>query len=612
MRRDLNKAMDRRIISDRRLEALLGNIGAHPYLLAAFACFGLTAFGYDSQKFINGFTVYFALALIVGRFFLKLLKGLNDSSKNSAAVWMSFWGKSLIAFAAAVYFVNTERKAQFVCFAGIALTLILYIVLLNNDRKFYDKIKCLVLAAAGFVLRFSYVLETDIYTRQNDVWLFGGEGGHAGYIEYICNHRALPDFDPTTLWQYYHPPLHHIICAVWLKFCSMFGIEYYMACEALQSLSMFYICAVLITLYRLLRLFGLKGKALTVPFGIASAYPYLAMMSGAINNDPLMLCFLMGALYCAVRWYREQTAKNIVKLALCIGLGMMTKLSVGLIAPAVAAVFIIALIKEALNKSDPPRSDAEAHAAEADAHRLGRRILKNKKRILNRLGQLCLFGAVCCPLGLWWSVRNLIRFNVKPTYIPMLSETDGQYIGEIPLIKRFTDFSLSQFESVFEQWGGESYKEYNPTVALLKNSMFGEGINESHFPEQALIIPRLLFWTAAILAAFSFVIMLVMLFKKTEGASFAEKLLLTASHLTILVNYYIFCARYKFICTMNFRYIVPCMLIGLINIGLFMQTCQKTEKAKAGELALKILGFLSSAFIALAYAAVFFVIASNG
>lgn len=580
LRRDLNKAMDRRIISDRKLDALLRNIGAHPYLLAAFVCFGLTAFGYDSQKFINGFTVYFVLALVAGRFFLKLLRGLNDRSKNSAAVWMGFWGKFLIAFAAAEYFVKTEDKAQFVCFAGIVFTLILYILLLNNDRKYYDKIKCLALAAAGFVLRFSYVLESDIYTRQNDVWLFGGEGGHAGYIEYIYNHHALPDFDPTTLWQYYHPPLHHIICAVWLKFCSMFGIEYYMACEALQSLSMFYICVVLITLYKILRLFGLKGKALTIPFGIASVYPYLVMMSGAINNDPLMLCFLMGALYCTVRWYREQTAKNIVKIALCIGLGMMTKLSVGLIAPAVAVVFIVVLIK-------------------------------NRKNILNRLGQLCLFGAVCCPLGLWWSIRNLIRFKVKPTYIPMLSETDGQYIGEVPLVKRFTDFSLSQFKSVFEQWGGESYKEYNPTVAMLKNSMFGEGINESHFPEQALIIPRLLFWAAAILAAFSFVIMLVMLFRKTEGASFAEKFLLTASHLTILGNYYIFCARYKFICTMNFRYIVPCMLIGLINIGVFTQLCQKTEKAKAGELALKIISFLSSAFIALAYATMFLVIASN-
>lgn len=167
-------------------------------------------------------------------------------------------------------------------------------------KKFHDRVTCLALAGAGFVLRYSYVFMSDIYTRQNDVWYFGGEGGHAGYIEYIYNNNALPNFDPTTLWQYYHPPLHHIICAVWLKFCASIGIEYYMACEAIQALTLFYVCAVTITVYKILRLFDLKGKALTIPFGMCCMYPYFVLMSGGINNDPLMLCFTVGAIYCVL------------------------------------------------------------------------------------------------------------------------------------------------------------------------------------------------------------------------------------------------------------------------------------------------------------------------
>lgn len=114
-------------------------------------------------------------------------------------------------------------------------------------------------------------------------------------------------------------------------------------------------------------------------------------------------------------WYREQTAKNIVKAALCIGLGMMTKISVGLIAPAVAILFFMALVQ-------------------------------NRKNIANRLGQMCLFGVICCPLGLWWSVRNYLRFGVKPNYVPSLSNADVQYIGDLTAKHRLTDFSFSQIK----------------------------------------------------------------------------------------------------------------------------------------------------------------------
>ena len=332
----LRKDMNRRAISDRRLEANFRTLSRHPYIVAAFICLALTGFGSYSYKFLNGVIVC-GVFMIIELFYLRrFLKQLDDSGKHTAGSVLTFAGKTLLTLAAVNYFVHAQYKAAFICFAGLCVVLVMYVALLNNDKKFHDRVTCLALAGAGFVLRYSYVFMSDIYTRQNDVWYFGGEGGHAGYIEYIYNNNALPNFDPTTLWQYYHPPLHHIICAVWLKFCTSVGIEYYMACEAIQALTLFYVCAVTITVYKILRLFDLKGKALTIPFGMCCMYPYLVLMSGGINNDPLMLCFTVGALFCVLKWYREQTAKNIVKAALCIGLGMMTKISVGLIAPAVA------------------------------------------------------------------------------------------------------------------------------------------------------------------------------------------------------------------------------------------------------------------------------------
>lgn len=345
-------------------------------------------------------------------------------------------------------------------------------------------------------------------------------------------------------------------------------------------MTLFYVCAVTITVYKILRLFDLKGKALTIPFGMCCMYPYLVLMSGGINNDPLMLCFTVGAIYCVLKWYREQTAKNIVKAALCIGLGMMTKISVGLIAPAVAILFFVALVQ-------------------------------NRKNMANRLGQMCLFGVICCPLGLWWSVRNYLRFGVKPNYVPSLSNADVQYIGDLTAKHRLTDFSFSQIKIVFEQWGGESYKEYNPTIAMLKNSIFGEGINETFFPENAMLVPYALFWIALVLAVIAFIAMLIVLFVKTDNARFTEKLMLTVVYATILGNYYNFCIRYPFICTMNFRYIIPCMLIGLINIGLFTDLCNRSEKAPCKAI-VSTMSYLSSAFIVLSYITYFFVASTNG
>ena len=140
---------------------------------------------------------------------------------------------------------------------------------------------------------------------------------------------------------------------------------------------------------------------------------------------------------------------------------------------------------------------------------------------------MCLFGVICCPLGLWWSVRNYLRFGVKPNYVPSLSNADVQYIGDLTAKHRLTDFSFSQFKIVFEQWGGESYKEYNPTIAMLKNSLFGEGINETFFPENARLVPYALFWIALVLAVIAFIAMLIVLFVKTDNARFTEKLMLT-------------------------------------------------------------------------------------
>ena len=102
---------------------------------------------------------------------------------------------------------------------------------------------------------------------------------------------------------------------------------------------------IIISAYKIFRYFGLKGKALYIPLAVVSFHPAFIIFSGSINNDVLSAAFMMGAFLCALNWYREQSMKNILKTALCTGLGMMTKLTAALVAPPVAVIFAVVFFK---------------------------------------------------------------------------------------------------------------------------------------------------------------------------------------------------------------------------------------------------------------------------
>ena len=243
-----------------------------------------------------------------------------------------------------------------------------------------------------------------------------------------------------------------MISALWLWLSEhVFGISNAAAQESLQTLSLFYAMAIVITAYRILRHFRLEGMALYVPLAVVAFHPSFILFSGSINNDALSVVFILGAVLWTLKWYEKQTWEGIVKIALCIGLGMMTKLSAAMVAIPVAAVFLVVL---------------------------ARQLRQRNWRILGQLGG---FAVICFPLGLWYPVRNLVRFGVPLTYVQEMPENSVQYLGEQLFLSRILDFSPHQVASVFEQWvqrTGGSYNEYNPLIALLKNAMFGEYINE--------------------------------------------------------------------------------------------------------------------------------------
>ena len=68
-----------------------------------------------------------------------------------------------------------------------------------------------VILAAGCLLRLFYVLFSTIYDRQYDIGMIDLDaghtvtGGHLAYIQYLYENWKLPDFDPTSVYQFNHP-----------------------------------------------------------------------------------------------------------------------------------------------------------------------------------------------------------------------------------------------------------------------------------------------------------------------------------------------------------------------------------------------------------------------
>ena len=432
--------------------------------------------------------------------------------------------------------VLTQISANAISVATLCILTILVFVFYTNECLDFRAVTFL-LFFVGIALRLQYILYTGCTERQHDVEVFGCGFGHSGYIEYLYNEFKLPDFDVREVWQFYHPPLHHLISAAFLKLCNLFCINYNLSLECLQVLTFFYSTISMLIIYRILKESGVKGKALIFVFSIIVFHPTFIIFAGSINNDILSITFQLGAILYTIRWIKEKSVFNIVAIALCIGLGMMTKLSAWMVAPAVAAVFLVSLIKD----------------------------LKEKRCSLSfYLKQYSVFAVVCIPLGLWWSVRNYLLHSVPPNYIPFLEHDNPQYIGDIPVINRLFDFGAHQFKSVYDMWG-KPYFEYNPTIGLLKTAMFGESINDTAYPT-ITGFGTMLFWVGTILAVLGFVFMCYYFISRKYKKDLTD-LLMLAVFVVNFVMYYYFCIAFPFTCTQNIRYATPLIVIGSVYIG---------------------------------------------
>lgn len=533
------------------VEKLLDCIIKHPYIVIASLCLISSLFAYGENLSSKIFVLPAILLSVIG-FFSSYFIVKNDKSLKSfrSDIFALLFIISIIVSNIISYFVFTADKFAFALLTTGFVVCFFVLAYLSLSDLLNNKNFILILFAMGFLLRLAYVIYTDVRTRQHDVGVFDGETGHAGYIMYFYKNHALPDFDVRERWQYYHPPLHHILEAIWLTIqIKLFGFNPNNAYENVQILSLFYSSICMILSYKIFKHLGLKSNSMVVACAIVAFCPTFIILAGSFNNDILSITFALGAILNTICWYKKHTLTRIIAIALCVGLGMMTKLSVWMVAPAIGFVFIFVFFKE---------------------------IKKFEKFIF----QYLIFIIICAPLGLWWSIRNLVKFDVPLTYVPNLGTESDQYIGNLSFVYRVFHFDWSQVADVgqqFTRFDGK-YNEFNPLISLIKTSLFDELIISRYYPAISGF-NAVLFWSAVLVASIGFVCMVINFIKRKDNTlDISQKIFVLLIFSVMIISYFSFCKEFPFVCTQNIRYATPLIVVGAYFVGLSVQYLNKNTK----------------------------------
>lgn len=426
-------------------------------------------------------------------------------------------------------------------YIALALSIIAVFLLFNNeDIKFIENLMQLSIGAVvfwyiykgrtdrkhiidliiitGIIMRIGYMLYTPIGVRGHDI------DGHLAYIRFILNGH-LPD---SNLYQFYHPPFFHFMAAVSAKIIGALKYEGDTAIEAGKIISCFASCTMLIVARRITEELNMK-KGAVIAVALTAFLSNYYLLAGRLNNDSLAIMFLYIAVLYTIRWYKKPCFRNVICIALAIGFGMMTKISVGTMAFFTGPVMLYVLFMN----------------------------YKRDKKDLSIFKQLCAFAVICFPLALWYGVRNYILFDQPLNYVLRPSEDLPFYFENIGIYKRFIEVPIiSGLKTVYH----DPWTEYNLWIAILKGSLFGEfgfAVNE--------FIPRLFTIVNIFVVIMSTAGMIYMALSKKIKA--IVKYVIIMLWLITFVTFFSFNISFPFGCTLDFRYIVPLALVSALSSG---------------------------------------------
>lgn len=418
----------------------------------------------------------------------------------------------------------------------------------------------IIIFLIAFILRIIYISNTSITSeKQHDII---DKNGHLDYILEIYNNK-LPSSNQN---QYYHPPLHHIICASFLKLVDGFIKNKLILYESLKVLTLIYSMLIIFVVKKILKEIKINEKYQYLILCLIAFHPTFIILSASINNDILSILLIFYSLYRLIKWHKNQNLKNTIVLAIITGLAVMTKTSTAILSVPILYIFIL------------------------DFFRNVKKAIIKKKTITKYFNMFFIFGLLSLSIGLWYPIRNYMLFEQDILYVlePSIKKL---YVGDYNLLSRFIPFSKEMFLVYCNP-----YSNYNIPTYIIKCSLFGEftwGYDS--------IISMLSYWMAIlsniILIAISLFSMIkVMILKNKKDTVYNNMFFLL--YLINIISFVIMNIKLPYGCSMDFRYIVSTIFLGSYFIVKYFQTLEnKQNNIESITILLLIILLISSNYI---------------
>ncbi len=534
----------------------------HPYISVFYVWLGVFCmFGWFGTEWVvlwNYLSAVIFPALLIPMYELYLRKkhlAVNKVKKKkfylALAVAALYLLVTLYLFAVIPKGHRAGTRNPFVLFAAGVLPIAAVCMYFQRKKIWSYRRMFALIVLSGFFLHFYFSVFSE-FNYQVDLRFYDADTigeGHLGYIRYLYYHFLPVQTDPREFWQFYHPPLHHYLQALLLRIQTFFGTDIEIAIYNIKYLPLLYYMFTVITVGKTAKFFHLRKIPLSIVLSVMSFSLGFVFIANYANNDMLSIFLMLHSIYLAMLWYRSRKAVDILKVALCFGLGMFTKLSVWVAAVPIAVIFIAALAE---------------HLKAKEFQKFGR-----------LFGQMWAFLAVAAPLSFYWSIRNYVRFGVPIGYIPV-SKDEFQLISQDPVTRIF-DFSLFQFNKPYVcTMNNADYCDYNPLIALMKTAssdIYTNGVFDS--------LNCILLWANILLAAAALISM-IYVFVKKNIVSGISKLAIAGFYVVIFASYYIFCIKYPSVCTEDIRYASPLICVGALSLALTVkdQMTQNTARSR--------------------------------
>lgn len=411
---------------------------------------------------------------------------------------------------------------------------------LRTGGRWTERALTSLILAGGFLVGLCFILRLPYGFSWHDLASYSADfsgaskpDGHLGYIAWIVENGTLPTMDPRVEGYsvFYNPPLYHLIQAGFMRLNLWLQVPQAVALENLQVTTLLFASACPLVAVDLMRFLGIRERGVHAGALVMAFQPSLWILGATLNNDILSILCILACILFTVRWERTRRMPDILGIALSLGAGMATKLSAALLIPCVALVFIVAFFRD----------------------------LKRWRRYF---GQFAAFLAVSVPPAVAWPLYHLLAFDLPLNYVRLPAETI--YVGHLSLWQRFGIPDWFARRTLF--YTGVRKTDHNVWMQTLKTAVFDE---LTLFENGTVLwyVAYLLMALFAGLVLIGFVLFVRMLLRRPARLSGLGATFLGVYSAALVGNYVKFCVDYPYICSFNFRYIAPLLLLGALGIA---------------------------------------------